>query len=185
MSYYDIDAILTEAEKVPCKFELDIPDLGHLDNNPSDTLKAGTTLTLPLWLAEMLAISSAGGGPHEESRPHVTMSPPAALTGEVIQALKADPRAVPLRDQSAHFYGLGTRMLDLFEDKELASVLRKTFVGRAAEVGLHAGKVGEDSVGSGAGEEFLRGLDEWERALFRKAHEGAKGTKEWMENVKK
>ncbi|KEZ40733.1 DNA replication complex GINS protein PSF3 [Scedosporium apiospermum] len=181
MSYYDIDAILTEAEKVPCKFELDVPDLGHLDNNPSQPLKSGTNLTLPLWLAEMLAISSTG----EDAKPPVTMSPPAALSTEVVQALKADPRAVPLRDQSAHFYGLGTRMLDLFEDKELAEVLRKTFVVRAAEVGLHAGKVGDDVPVGGAGEEFLRGLDEWERGLFRKAHEGAKGTKEWMENVKK
>ena len=200
MSYYDVDAILTEAEvrfpkalsrletpltylqKVPCKFEIDVPDLGHLDNNPTQPLKSGTTLSLPLWLAEMLAISSTG--PHEDSKPPVTMSPPASLSQEVVQALKADPRAVPLRDQSAHFYSLGTRILDLFEDGELAGVLRKTFVGRAAEVGVHAGKVGDDGMGSG-GEEFLRGLEEWERGLFRKAHEGAKASKEWMENVKK
>ncbi|CAI4219710.1 unnamed protein product [Parascedosporium putredinis] len=162
MSYYDVDAILTEAEKVPCKFELDIPDLGHLDNNPTQPLKAGTTLSLPLWLAEMLAISSAG----EDAKP-----PPTPL--------RRPPR--PERP----LYGLGTRMLDLFEDKDLASVLRKTFVARAAEVGLHASKVGDDMPVAASGEEFLRGLDEWERGLFRKAHEGVKGTKEWMENVKK
>lgn len=195
MSYYDVDAILTEAEvsgppippdpttlttpqKVPCRFELDVPDLGHLDNNPAQPLKSGTTITLPLWLAEMLAISA---GPDDAP---ITMSPPAALSTEVVQALKADPRAVPLRDQSAHFYALGARILDLFEDKELAGVLRKTFVGRAAEVGVHAGKVGEDSVGGG-GDDFLRGLEEWERGLFRGAHEGVRGAKEWMENVKK
>lgn len=112
------------------------------------------------------------------------MSPPTSLSQEVVQALKADPRAVPLRDQSAHFYSLGARILDLFEDGELAGVLRKTFVGRAAEVGIHAGKVGDDGMGSG-NEEFLRGLEEWERGLFRKAHEGTKASKEWMENVKK
>lgn len=126
----------------------------------------------------MLAISA---GPDDAP---ITMSPPAALSTEVIQALKADPRAVPLRDQSAHFYALGARILDLFEDKELAGVLRRTFVGRAADVGVHAGKVGDDSVG-GSGEEFLRGLEEWERGLFRGAHEGVKGAKEWMENMKK
>jgi len=113
------------------------------------------------------------------------MSIPQALSNEVVQALKADPRAVPLRDQSAHFYSLGTRMLDLFEDKELAAVLRKTFVRRAGEVALHARKAGDDAMGGGAGEEFLRGLDEWERALFRKAHDGVKSVKEWAENVKK
>lgn len=33
-SYYDVDAILTDADKVPCAFELDIPGLGYLDENP-------------------------------------------------------------------------------------------------------------------------------------------------------
>lgn len=32
-SYYDIDAILTDAQKVPCIFDLDIPGLGYLDEN--------------------------------------------------------------------------------------------------------------------------------------------------------
>lgn len=32
-SYYDIDAILTDAQKVPCTFDLDIPGLGYLDEN--------------------------------------------------------------------------------------------------------------------------------------------------------
>jgi hypothetical protein len=33
MSYYDIDAILTDAQKLPCTFELEIPGLGYLDGN--------------------------------------------------------------------------------------------------------------------------------------------------------
>lgn len=32
-SYYDVDAILTDAEKVPCTFELTVPGLGYLDGN--------------------------------------------------------------------------------------------------------------------------------------------------------
>ena len=32
-SYYDIDAILTDAQKVPCTFDLDMPGLGYLDEN--------------------------------------------------------------------------------------------------------------------------------------------------------
>ncbi|KAJ0138594.1 Uncharacterized protein HZ326_18448, partial [Fusarium oxysporum f. sp. albedinis] len=35
------------------------------------------------------------------------------------------------------------------------------------------------------GEEFLRGLEEWERGLFRRGHEGVKGAKEWTDKVKK
>ncbi|KAK5662391.1 hypothetical protein OQA88_8301 [Cercophora sp. LCS_1] len=195
MSYYDIDSILTVAEKIPCTFQLDVPDLGYLDNTPDQTLKAGSRIALPLWLAEMLAIANTGD---EQGKSFVAFDLPKALGNDVLQALKADPRAVPLRDQSAHFYSLATHMMDLSEEPELSTTLRKTFVTRAAEVALHARKVGGASGNKGgakeegsnlgvggAGEEFLRGLDEWERKLFRKAHDGAKAGKEWMDNVKK
>lgn len=74
MSYYDVDTILTDAQKVPCTFQLDVPGLGYLDGNPGGTvsamnlrperttlnsqIKAGTKIDLPLWLAVMLAVSS-------------------------------------------------------------------------------------------------------------------------------
>lgn len=77
-------------------------------------------------------------------------------------------------------------MLDVFDEKGICATLRNTFVTRAADIALHARKAGAtEDMGVGAGEEFLRGLEEWERKLFRKAHEGTKGAKEWMEGVKK
>lgn len=164
-------------QKVPCQFELDVPYLGHLDN--SSGLKPGTPLSLPLWLAEMLALASSG----EDSKAPLTLNLPPCLSEQVLAALKADPRAVPLRDQSAHFYGVGVRMLDLFDERELSAVLRKTFVVRAGDVGLHARKA-DEGVG-GQGEEFLRGLDEWERGLFRRGHEGVRRAKDWTDKVKK
>ncbi|KAK3346911.1 hypothetical protein B0T25DRAFT_290593 [Lasiosphaeria hispida] len=199
MSYYDIDSILTDAEKIPCTFQFDIPDLGYLDNNPGQTLKTGARVGLPLWLAEMLAIANTGNiGPDDQGKSFVAFDLPPALGNDVVQALKADPRAVPIRDQSAHFYSLATHMMDLSEEPELSTVLRKTFVTRAGEIALHARKAGGGGSGKGgaseegsnlgvggAGEEFLRGLDEWERKLFRKAHDGARSGKEWMEGVKK
>ncbi|TQS33760.1 hypothetical protein Golomagni_05883, partial [Golovinomyces magnicellulatus] len=166
--------------KVPCTFELDVPYLGHLDNSP-DGLKPGTPLTLPLWLAEMLALASSGG---EDSKPPLTLNLPPCLSDAVVAAMKADPRAIALRDQSAHFYGVGVRMLDLFDERELGDVIRKSFVTRATDIGLHARKA-DEGVTAGQGAEFLRGLDEWERSLFRKGHEGVKGAKEWTDNVKK
>lgn len=170
--------------------------MGYLDNNPGHTLKSGAKISLPLWLAEMLAIANMGDDT-DQDKSFVTFDLPPAIGTDVVQALKADPRAVPLRDQSPHFYGLATHMMDLSEEQELGNVLRKTFVTRAAEIALHARKAGgQGAKGStteegsnlgvgGAGEEFLRGLDEWERKLFRKAHDGAKAGKEWMESVKK
>ncbi|KAK0649299.1 DNA replication complex GINS protein psf-3 [Cercophora newfieldiana] len=194
MSYYDIDSILTDAEKIPCTFQLDVPELGYLDNSPGQTLKAGARVALPLWLAELLAITSTGSS-DDQNKSYVAFDLPHALRNDVVQALKAEPLAVPLRDQSAHFYSLATHMMDLSEEPELSATLRKTFVRRAAEIALHARKLGGgtgkgDEGGSnlgvgGAGEEFLRGLDEWERRLFRKAHDGTRAGKEWMEKIKK
>lgn len=39
MSYYDVDTILTDAQKVPCTFQLDVPGLGYLDGNPGGTVR--------------------------------------------------------------------------------------------------------------------------------------------------
>ena len=177
---------------------MELPLLGHLDNSPSRPLRAGTKLALPLWLAEMLALANAAPAddPDGAARSFAGLNLPPALSDEAVQALKADPRAVALRDRSPHFYALAARMLDLFEERELGAVLRSTFVLRAGEIALHARKAGggardrEDGGGSnlgvgGAGEEFLRGLDEWERGLFRKAHEGTRAGKEYLDTVKR
>lgn len=182
-------------QKIPCEFNVSIPNLGHLNNNPGEPLKAGTNISLPLWLAEMLALASTSGGSSadEDAKSFVNLSLPDALSNECIQALKADPRAVQLRQRSMNFYSLATRLMDLFEERELDSVMRKTFVTRAAEVALHARKMGDGSSKDGAsnlglgagGDDFSRGLDEWERQLFSKAHGGLKAGKEWMDNVKK
>lgn len=161
-----------------------MPHLGHLDNSPHG-LKPGTALTLPLWLAEMLALASSGGHNDDDAKAPLTLNLPHCLSETVLAALRADPRAVALRDQSVHLYGVGVRMLDLFDERELANVLRRTFVVRAGDVGLHARKADEANLGGGHGQEFLRGLEEWERVLFRRAHDGVKSTKDWADKVKK
>lgn len=142
----------------------------------------------------MLALANTGPTQDPDAAAFISFNLPRPLSHEVLQALKADPRAVALRDQSSHYYGLATRMLDLSEERELSTVLRRTFVLRAAEVGLHARKMGGGGKGKeegsnlgvgGAGEEFLKGLDEWERKLFRKAHDGTRNGKEYLDNVAK
>jgi GINS complex subunit 3 len=53
----------------------------------------------------------------------VTLDPPAALSPRVLNALKADPRTVDLRALAPHFYDLGSRILELFEEEEMIEVL--------------------------------------------------------------
>jgi len=52
-----------------------------------------------------------------------TIDLPTSLSSRVLNALKADPRTVDLRAQAPHFFSLGARMLELFEEEELVDVL--------------------------------------------------------------
>ena len=53
----------------------------------------------------------------------VTLDVPCALSAHVMNALKADPRTVDLRALAPHFYRLGVRILELFEEEEMAEIL--------------------------------------------------------------
>ena len=48
MSYYDVDAILTDSQKLPCTFELDVPGLGFLDGNPGQTVRSNVFYNDPI-----------------------------------------------------------------------------------------------------------------------------------------
>ncbi|KAJ5567469.1 hypothetical protein N7535_006775 [Penicillium sp. DV-2018c] len=188
MSYYDIDSILTDAQKLPCTFELEVPGLGILEGNAGEDIKAGTRIDLPLWLGEMLSIGARLG----TSR-LVTLDMPDALSERVMNALKADPRTLDLRALAPHFYNLSERILELFEEEEMVDVLsdcvgqvglttRQTFKKRAAEIADHA----HNSRGAvGTGVDFLRGLDETERQLFRAAHDRARDMRIWAGEAKR
>lgn len=176
-TYYNIDAILTDAQKVPTTFSLTVPGLGYMEGSPSTALTSGTTLQLPLWLAEILAVSQSLG-----TAPMVTIDMPPSLQPRVLNALKADPRMVDLRQQATQFYALGARMLELFEEDELVDVLLETWRTRAASIGDHA----NNSRGAlGEGMEFMRGLDDAERALFRSAHDAGEASRKWLAGVGK
>jgi GINS complex subunit 3 len=132
-SYYDVDAILTDAQKVPCTFELTVPSLGFLEGNMGGDMKQGSKVELPLWLGEMLALryklletlpkSTDNNSQSLNTSSLVTLDPPAALSPRVLNALKADPKTVDLRALAPHFYNLGARILELFEEEEMIEVL--------------------------------------------------------------
>lgn len=171
MSYYDVDAILTDAQKVPCTFELTVRGLGYLEGNMSGDMKEGSKIELPLWLGEMLALSQS-----LNTQSLVTLDPPSALSPRVLNALKADPRTVDLRALAPHFYNLGARILELFDEEEMIEVLSdvgarfalsnvmltsgKTYKARSAVIADQAHNP-RGALGEGA--EFMRGLDENER----------------------
>ncbi|KAK3707936.1 DNA replication protein [Vermiconidia calcicola] len=176
MAYYNPDAILTDAQKAPLTFELAVPQLTPL--NAGSAVEIGTKLDLPLWLAEMLAVSKPAG-PQSSSLASLDM--PSALGQRVTNALRADPKSVDLRAQAQWFYGLGERMLELFEEEETVEVLTDTFKKRALEIADKAQNTRTVQQGDGSSD-FMSSLDESERQLFRAAHDGSNAVKKWLES---
>ena len=118
MAYYSPTAILVDAQKAPLTFDLSVPLLAPLNNGAAIT--SGTKLDLPLWMAEMLAVSKPAG-PSTASL--ATLDMPAPLGQRVMNALRADPKSVDLRAQAQFFYGLGERMFELFDEEEAVGVV--------------------------------------------------------------
>jgi GINS complex subunit 3 len=125
----------------------------------------------------------------------ISLDIPEALAPRVQNALKADPKTVELRSLATHFYGLGERVLGLFEEEELCDVLINTYKQRTAEISDLAHNP-QGALGGDAGV-FLRGLDEEERQrrflgdesrglladvgiVFRVAHDSYKDMKAFM-----
>lgn len=172
-SYYSVDAILTDSQKAPCTFELSVPQLAALNNG--STIEPGTKMELPFWLAEMLAVSRPAG---PSSGSLASLDLPAALNKRVVHALRADPKSVDVRAQAQWFYGLGGRVLDLFEDDEIVDILlevgelrvhddqlltdRQTFKQRALEISDRAQNTRQAP--GGGDNDFMKGLDEAERS---------------------
>ncbi|KXS97741.1 hypothetical protein AC578_3193 [Pseudocercospora eumusae] len=174
-SYYDIDAILTDSQKAPCTFELDVPQLAPLNN--ASAIESGSKLDLPLWLGEMLAVSKPAG-PSSDSLASLHM--PHALNQHVVHALSAEPTSVDIRERATYFFRLAERMLELFDDEHLIATLLDTFKKRALQIADNA----QNSRAPTKDDPFMRGLDDSERQLFRSVNEGRIAVKKWENDTK-
>ncbi|PPJ55011.1 hypothetical protein CBER1_05658 [Cercospora berteroae] len=174
-TYYDPSAILTDAQKAPCTLEFAAPQLAPLNNGTA--VEQGTKLELPLWLGGVLGASEPAG---PGTGYLCTVDMPNCLGKRVINALSADPKSVELRQQAQWFYGMGEHMLTLFDDEAVAEVLIDSFKQRAMEIADKAQNSRQVQQG-GEGNEFLGGLDEAERQLFRAAHDGSRAVKNWFD----
>ncbi|RMY90577.1 hypothetical protein D0862_09927, partial [Hortaea werneckii] len=153
--------------------------LNRLPKSPYNLHPSRTKLDLPLWLAEMLAVSKPAGPASPTSLASLDM--PFALGPRVLNALKADPKSVDVRAQAPWFYGLGERMLELFEDEEVGEVLLETFKQRALEIADKSQNTRAAMSQAGDSADFMSGLDETERQLFRAAHDGSNAVKKWFD----
>lgn len=198
MGYYDIDDVLADSVSFPCKFQYYMPGLGYLEGNPGRPIEKNSKLDLPLWLARILAI--VGGESEgdevdndpEDAAPFVELLGPDIFSAKVINAIKAGASTLDLNSINSHFYSLIVKWLTLFGDKELTTVFSDMLLERSLEINSHASSVnmmimtmGMDSQhlsseATNAGSTFLLTMDEFEKKIYKQAHDSYKETKKWM-----
>lgn len=76
------------------------------------------------------------------SAPICALDLPDAIRPRVLNALKADPKTVDLREKATHFYDLAARVLELFEEEEIVDVLLEV-CGVSGLLKIRGGGLGE------------------------------------------
>ncbi|CAN6626458.1 DNA replication complex GINS protein Psf3p [Trichomonascus vanleenenianus] len=172
--YYSIDDIITDGQKLPCNFEISVPGLGYLQGEPGTEIKENTKLELPLWLAEMLAIS---GVSEDSQTSFVTLLEPPMFSEKVINALKSDPVNVDIGELSPVFYRLLQRWLAIFPDPEMAIVAIQTLQARVAAISDFShnprGAMADTN-------NFLHKLEQVESRLYKASYESSKDLRKWL-----
>ncbi|SCZ90835.1 BZ3500_MvSof-1268-A1-R1_Chr1-3g02298 [Microbotryum saponariae] len=169
--YYDVQDFLADAQKVSCRFESDVSNLGYLEGSTDQDIKAGTTLELPLWLA--LPIEG-----------FASILLPSAYGTRTRNALAASANSVNLKNLGGgggSFYAVGHKIGSIIEGDAIQKALDDSFRTRVKEVMDQSQHTSADSGGEGAAYEFCQGLDGWERQLFLLGEQSAKEMRAWFE----
>ncbi|KAK3742741.1 hypothetical protein QZH41_018959 [Actinostola sp. cb2023] len=126
--YFDIDDVIATQDRIPCKLEVQIHNLGFLDpSSQGEHLAAGSKLELPYWLAKELC---------SRRRRVVSVELPKVYKDGYREILKADAGVVDLHKYGPHFYDIGTKLMH-FDDDENSLVIRtlqETFIKRFRKI---------------------------------------------------
>ncbi|CAH4029163.1 DNA replication complex GINS protein PSF3 [Pieris brassicae] len=164
MSYLSVTDILVSNEKVPCKFLHDLPKLGFLDPScTDDDLKAGTSVEIPIWLAESLS---------SRRPPLVTVDLPKVYKETYREIFSADACTVDLHKLAQYFYELGCYVAKYDIKGEVSTTLVNTFRQRFKMI-LSA-SVATDSINA------LQPLSECERDHTAAAMTTEKALSSWL-----
>lgn len=123
-SYWNIDEILAEEEKLNVKFITGSYQNSSLDPNlPIESdIEAGQTMELPIWLALPLAKAEI-----------IDIEIPRFYKDHFKKTLEADPSVVNLRDKTPYYYENGLKLIEHIEDSELIPTLAGVFLTRIKE----------------------------------------------------
>ncbi|ODV69987.1 DNA replication complex GINS protein PSF3 [Hyphopichia burtonii NRRL Y-1933] len=171
-NYYDLDDILADAEKLPCRFELTVPGLGYLEGNPGKSIKKDTKLELPLWMAEFLATCLIMG---DESPSFIRLEEPDFLNPKVLNAIKSNATSVDIHSILPNFYKLIEKWSTMFGNTELIEITMQMLNERSFEINNYASNTNKN-----INSNFLFSLDEFEKYLFKVTTENNKHMRRWI-----
>ncbi|PKI85076.1 Psf3p [Malassezia vespertilionis] len=168
LDYWNVEDIITESQRLPCVFNVDVPGLGYLEDSGEADMHKHARVELAYWMAHLLAAYNI-----------VTIQQPRAYGPRVRSALDASPVAVQLRTLLPHWYAMGIRLAQLLDSEDLRAALYKTYMGRLARIYelsiLLAGSRSSASEIAAKSSDptlttemqaFLQGLDDSETALL-------------------
>ena len=158
-SYYDVDALLGEEERVGCEALFGAVGLGFLDATCEGAdLAAHSRVELPLWAARKLA-----------ERRFVAVDTPKAYAHRFRTYLLADPVVMNLRERSPHFYETGLELAHFVRDSQaLMETLVRALSERFSDL-LDKSQNSRDEDCSA----LTSAMPELEQLLFRMGHQGA------------
>lgn len=171
--YYDIDDILAEGEKVPCKFNLTVPGLGYLEGNPGKAIQKDSVVELPLWLASVLAICEIL---EESLQRFIDLLEPPFFNPKVLNALKTSAASVDLHSIVSNFYKMTEKWASMFDDEDLVEMIKQLFKDRAFEINNYANNTTRH-----INNDFMLSLDEYEKYLFKVSSDSHKKMKTWIQ----
>ncbi|RLV92760.1 DNA replication complex GINS protein PSF3 [Spathaspora sp. JA1] len=170
-NYYDLDDILADAEKVPCKFNITVPGLGYLQGNPGKPIEKDIKIDLPFWLAEILAVCIVSDSTQQS---FIDMIDPEFINSKVINAIKSNPTSVDLHKLLPYYYKLIEKWCSMFNDEDLIENVMNMLRERTFEINSFANNNKQ------LNSEFLYTLEEFEKKLFKQTSESNKLMRNWL-----
>lgn len=171
-NYYDLDDILADGERIPCKFNMSIPGLGYLDGNPGKPIDENAKVELPLWLAEILAICQILNG---SDTCFIDLSEPDFVGNKVLNAIKTGPTSIDLHKLLAYYYTLIQRWCTIFPNPELVDTVLTMFKERASAISNYANNTNKQ-----LNNDFLYTLDEFEKSVHKLSSETNREMRKWF-----
>ncbi|KAH3898660.1 related to DNA replication complex GINS protein PSF3 [Saccharomycodes ludwigii] len=201
MSYYDLDDILTESIKFPCKFNSSIAGLGFLEGNPGKPIAKNSKIELPFWLSKILAEETGTDGIDTTGIPqnsieefkdfYIELLQPPFFQPRVLNAIKAGGETLDLHTICPYFYFILEKWSTIYNSDELVDLFMELLRKRGVKISNYASSTSmlqaSDQQPSknyihNNSQEFLLTLDEFEKKLYKTTQLSYKNMNKWLHN---